>query len=103
MKKFAFISRHTPTQEQHALAQAKGVELVTVGDRDAFSLHVYESFGDQYEGVVVVHPAAALRAYQQGVSVGIFENGQRSEEGGKPTFFAKNFHIYEPPTEKDWK
>ena len=38
MKKFAFISRHMPTDEQINLAAKKDVELIHVGDRDAFSV-----------------------------------------------------------------
>lgn len=60
--KFAFITRHNPTPEQEALAAEQGIELVAIGDADAFTLtsgFVYEK-GD-FEGVIVVHPAAALR------------------------------------------
>jgi hypothetical protein len=44
--------------------------------------------------VVVVHPAAALGLAPY-FEVGVFENEQRSEEGGKLTFFAKSLHIYD--------
>ena len=94
MKKFAFISRHTPTQEQTGLASSKGIELVPVGDLDAFSItdEQVRSFG-HFQGVVVVHPAAALRLNYT-YEVGIFENGQRTEEGKPASFFAKELHIF---------
>lgn len=94
MKKFAFISRHTPTPEQLKLATEAGIELVAVGDRDAFTVRAIEFLADGFEGAVVVHPAAALRLARGGLKVGVFENGTRAEEGGKPTFFAKSLHIF---------
>jgi len=36
--RFAFISRHTPTSGQVKLAADQGITLVTIGDRDAFSV-----------------------------------------------------------------
>lgn len=95
MNKIAFISRHTPTQEQEAMANAEGFTLEHIGDADAFSLSpcfVYQH--GAYEYVCVVHPAAALRLAGDFV-VAIFENGQRSEEGGKLAFFPKALHFYD--------
>lgn len=95
MKKFAFISRHTPTPEQIELALAQGIELVCIGDLDAFTVDAVDvSSSGEFDGVVVVHPAAALnliRAYP----VGIFENGNRAPEGERPQFFAKALHVWE--------
>lgn len=95
MKKFAFISRHTPTAEQIELAAEQGIELVPVGDMDAFTVHpayVAEKLVIA-GGVVVVHPAAAMRL-KQAYDIGVFENGVRPVEGGTPAFFAKALHIY---------
>lgn len=89
--KFAFISRHTPTQDQVLMAQDKGIELVHVGDRDAFTVNPQE-FQD-FEGVVVVHPAMAMRLCKL-FKIGVFENGNRAAEGEKPQFYPKELHIY---------
>jgi len=92
--RFAFISRHSPTQEQVALATEKGIELIPIGDCDAFTIS--PSFVDAigpFDGVVVVHPAAALRLAETFI-VGIFENGTRPGPDDRPQFFAKNFHLY---------
>jgi hypothetical protein len=95
MKKFAFISRHTPTPEQHALAQAKGIELIPVGDMDAFTVQAWNvnKIGD-FCGVIVVHPATALRLCKY-YEVGVFENENRAPEGERPTFIAKALHLYD--------
>lgn len=93
--KFAFISRHEPTAEQIKMAQSQEIELVHIGDTDAFSVtpgFVYEA--GAFEGVVVVHPAAAMRLCSEFL-VGVFENGSRAALDGKPEFFAKSFHIYD--------
>lgn len=95
MQKFAFISRHEPTPEQHALADKQGVSLTHLGDMDAFTVgpgRVHEH-GD-FEGVVVVHPAAAMRLASVFL-VGVFKNGTRPQADGKPQFFAEEFHIYD--------
>ena len=95
MKKFLFISRHIPTPEQHALADEKGIILVHHGDADAFT--VAPSFVDElgaFDGVIVVHPAAALRLAPH-FQVGIFEIEQRPGVGETPTFKAKELHIYD--------
>lgn len=94
LKEFAFISRHEPTDEQCRLANELGIILVPIGDMDAFTVTCADvaAHGD-FSGVVVVHPAAAL-TLSYGYAVGVFENGSRPEEGGKPSFFAKAFHVY---------
>lgn len=97
---FAFISRHTPTPEQIALADAQGIQLLHVGDTDAFNVGAW--FVDdasiannvQFEGVVVVHPAAAMRLCGNFL-VGVFENGSRAGLDNKPQFYAKAFHVYD--------
>ena len=99
MKVFAFISRHVPTQEQHDLALLQGVKLVVIGDYNAFTVtpddifEAGENKGYCFDGVVVVHPAAALTLIED-FQIGIFENGNRAAEGEKPQFFAKAFHIW---------
>ena len=95
MTKFAFISRHLPTEGQVQLAADQGIELVHVGDADAFS--VGPSFVDDhgaFDGVVVVHPAAAMRLSGSFV-VGVFENANRAPEGERPTFEAVALHLYD--------
>ena len=98
--KFAFISRHKPTKEQIDLATAQGIELISIGDLDAFKITpamIYEE--EPYEGVIVVHPAAALRLCSDFI-IGIYENGNRPGPDGKPTFFAKDLHIFDLRTDK---
>lgn len=92
---FAFISRHAPTQGQHDLAASQGHTLTHVGDADAFTVtpgfvHHYGPF----EGVVVVHPAAALRLATTFV-IGVFENANRAPVGAPPQFEAVSFHVYD--------
>jgi hypothetical protein len=92
---FAFISRHEPTQEQAALAAHEGIALTHVGDADAFSVTEGWVFDKgPFEGVVVVHPAAAMRLCSTFV-VGVFENENRAGLGEKPEFFAKSFQLYD--------
>lgn len=97
---FAFISRHAPTQGQINLAAAQGVTLITTGDMDAFTVRATDihNLGDDndtpFAGVVVVHPAAALRLCADFL-VGIFENANRAEIGQPPKFEAVSFHIYD--------
>lgn len=95
MKKFAFISRHEPTAEQQQLAANDGIELIHIGDADAFSVRAgFVDDAGAFDGVVVVHPAAALRLCSQ-FEVGVFENGSRPGENDKPQFFAKSFHLFD--------
>lgn len=92
---FAFISRHEPTASQHALAADQGHTLVHVGDADAFTVgcgFVHEH--GPFEGVVVVHPAAAMRLASNFV-VGVFENANRAPVGQPPQFEAVSFHVYD--------
>ena len=93
--RFAFISRHLPTEGQVAMAEAQGIELQHIGDTDAFE--VSPSFVDHhgaFEGVVVVHPAAALRLAGS-FQVGVFKNANRAPVGQPPQFEAVEFHIYD--------
>ena len=92
---FAFISRHTPTREQLKMATDMGIELVHVGDADGFSVAPSYIHGlGPFEGVVVVHPGAALNLCQDFI-VGVFENGTRPTEGGKPEFYAKSLTLWD--------
>lgn len=97
---FAFISRHKPTAEQHALAAEKGITLIHVGDADAFTVDnsfVYENAARldvPFGGVIVVHPAAALRLCSEFL-VGVYENANRAPEGAPPRFAAKALHLYD--------
>jgi len=94
MKKFLFISRHEPTDEQHNIAEEAEITLLWVGDRDAFTCHVEEISTFDADGVVVVNPAAALNYANAGMNVGVFENEQRPPVGGKPVFSAKALHVW---------
>lgn len=90
--KYAFISRHKPTPEQIEQAKAVGVEIVHVGDADAFNFSLANLAG--YEGIVCVHPVIAMKAMCSGYEIGIFENANRAPEGAKPEFYSKSFHRY---------
>lgn len=100
VEKFAFISRHEPTENQIAMAADHGIELIHVGDGDAFSMSpsfVVEA-GNRldvtFEGAVVVHPAAALRLARCFI-IGVFENANRAPAGEKPQFEAKALHLFD--------
>ena len=100
MMNFAFISRHAPTSGQVALADEQGITLHHVGDADAFTVgngFVHEAgvrLDVVFEGVVVVHPAAALRLCSE-FMVGVFENANRAPAGAPPQFEAKALHVYD--------
>lgn len=97
MKKFAFISRHALTDEQLSLAAEQEIELIPIGDLDAFSpsregmARLYEG---GFDGVVVVHPWLAL-ILSADFAVGVFENANRAPEGEKPSFFARKLYVTE--------
>lgn len=96
---FAFISRHEPTAEQVALATDQGITLYHIGDTDAFTVgisFVYdaaERLNVNFDGVIVVHPAAALRLCSE-FFIGVFENANRAPKGAPPQFSARALHIY---------
>ncbi len=93
--KFAFLSRHQPTAEQLTIAESMGIDLIPIGDADAFSVtpaRVYAA--GPFVGVVVVHPAAALRLAHEFL-IGVFENAIRAPEGERPTFTPVDLHIYD--------
>lgn len=95
MTPFAFISRHQPTEGQHALAAAQGIELTHIGDADAFTVGAgFIHNAGPFEGVIVVHPAAALRLAPQFL-VGVFENANRAPVGQAPQFEAVSLHVYD--------
>lgn len=95
MLKFAFLSRHVPTEQQIQIAAEQGIELIHIGDRDAFSVTVddIDEAGD-FVGVVVVHPAAAMRLADTFL-IGVFENANRAPVGEAPKFEAKALHIFD--------
>lgn len=93
MRKFAFISRYTPTLEQHELAAAWGIELLPVGDRNAFYIDPAE-FDGIYDGVIVVHPVAAIILRDAGWAVGVFENANIAPEGAPPRIMAVALHLF---------
>ena len=91
---FAFVSRHQPTDAQHALAAQMGHTLTHIGDCDAFTIdagYIYDH--GTFEGVVVVHPAAALRLAPYFV-IGVFENGNRAAPNEPPKFEPKAFRVF---------
>lgn len=97
---FAFISRHEPTAEQLALATDYGITLYHIGDTDAFTVDpsfvraAAKRLGVNFDGVIVVHPAAALRLCSE-FFIGIFENANRAPKGAPPQFSAKALHFYD--------
>jgi hypothetical protein len=95
MRAFAFISRHSPTPGQVALAEEQGITLEPIGDMDAFSVTPEKvAAHGAFEGVVVVHPAAALRLAET-FKVGVFENANRAPEGERPQFEAAALRVYD--------
>lgn len=93
--KFAFISRHLPTEGQIALAAAEGIELAHVGDADAFTVSpAWVDERGSFDGVIVVHPAAALQLATTYL-VGVFENANRAPVGEKPQFEAQALHLFD--------
>jgi hypothetical protein len=93
LEKFAFVSRHIPTDSQVRLAFEMGIELVHVGDRDGFSIEPNEFIDNDFRGVVVVHAQAAIACYKSGLAVGVFNNVNRAPLGEKPQFETTNFVI----------
>jgi len=74
MTPFAFLSPHQPTPEQIALAAARDITLEPIGDHDPFTVSpsfIYSA--GAFEGVVVDHPAAALRL-ASALLIGVFES-----------------------------
>jgi len=96
MRNFAFVSRHEPSLAQLDLARAAGIELTHIGDRDAFAFPASELKAQGYVGVVVVHPQAALTAFQAGLEVGVFNNVNRASVGEKPQFETTNMVVSDP-------
>lgn len=93
--KFAFISRHIPTNEQATLAAEQGITIFPIGDADVFTVtpgFIYAA--GAFEGVIVVHPAAAMRLCSDFI-VGVFENANRADPGQPPQFVAKSLHLYD--------
>ena len=104
MRKLLFISRHVPSPEQVELALEKELELIHVGDMDAFGdvltdlenlLYKYGSIDERLPIFGCVHPAIALEAIRW-TSVALFENQNRAPEGERPTFQAVALHIHNP-------
>ena len=88
--KFAFISRHEPTKDQHNLAAEQYISLIPIGDLDAFTFvnGDVKKCGD-FQGVIVVHPAMALKLRNAYPMIGVFENSNRDG-----IFKAEALHIY---------
>lgn len=104
MYKYAFISRHEATPEQVALAQKANIELVPVGDMDAYTIEaakVWELCPNAV-GAVVVNAAAAVRLLFSGLPVAVFENGNRAPEGAPPQFEAKALHLFSADCDPYW-
>lgn len=99
MRKFAFVSRHVPTAAQGELAAKAEIELVFVGDRDAFG-PIPEAHDPKFEGIVGVHPLVILAALAAGKSAGVFENISRPGVDGKPTFSVGRLVVILPSFER---
>lgn len=100
--KFAFISRHEITDRQRSMAAEQDVEIVPIGDADAFEVtpDLVKASG-KFDGVVVVHPAAAMRLASE-YKIGVFENRLRVESGLPVVFEEKSFHIYDLRTKNQF-
>ncbi len=59
MKRFAFLSRHQPTAVQHELAAMADVELVCIGDTDAFTVKPERANSRAQVLVIAITPALA--------------------------------------------
>ena len=96
--KFAFISRHEITDRQQSMAAEQDVEIIPIGDVDAFEVtpDLVKAAGE-FDGVVVVHPAAAMRLAST-YKIGVFENRLRVKSGLPVIFEEKSFHIYDLKT-----
>lgn len=100
MLNFAFISRHVPTSEQYGISEQHGINLVPIGDADAFTVSIdfvlqYEVKNNiEFDGVVIVHPSAAMRLCEKFL-IGVFKNDNRAPVGEKPQFLATELHIYD--------
>lgn len=99
--KFAFISRHAPSQSQFEVAAACSIELIHVGDADGFIVDkqwvedkARELQEGTFDGVVVVHAGAALRLAEDFI-VGVFQNLERPPVDGKPQFVAGELHLFD--------
>ena len=100
MERFALISRHSPTADQIRVAGEQNIELIHVGDVDAFGP------GDPivpqgvdlsgFQGAVAVHPLVAVRAFARGLKVGSFQNISRPGPDGKPQFTCGVFVVISP-------
>ena len=98
MQNFLFCSRHAITPEQHALALKAGITLHQGTDLDAFAANhdLIKAVCDQgvFEGVIVVHPALALK-FSTAYRVGVFENANRAPEGAPPSFQAVGLEVFD--------
>lgn len=98
---FAFLSRHTPTEDQRILFEKAGIDIVHTGDVNAFSPNLESDLRTMkhdlnLDGVIVVHPLVALHAMACRLYVGVFENANRAPEGEKPTFEAVSLQVMDP-------
>lgn len=93
---FAMISRHAPSQEQIEMAAAQNIEIDYIGDRDAFTvcLDDVQTGPVPYRGVIVVHPAMAMRLASH-FMIGVFENANRAPIGEKPDFKPTRLEVYD--------
>jgi len=95
MERFAFVSRHAPTQGQIELASRAGIELVHVGDRDAFR-PIPEAMDPEFQGIIGVHPLVAVKALKNDKKAGVFENISRPGPDGKPQFTVGRLVVVSP-------
>lgn len=96
MLKFAIFSRYAPSPEQIALAKAKGVDLVSINQEfNGFTVSPSDvgAYG-QFDGVVVVHPAAAMQLCEDYL-IGVFQNRNDSAPGERRTLTATHFYIFD--------
>jgi hypothetical protein len=117
MRTFGFLSRHKTTDQQKWIAEKQGINIVDLGDINAFHVDyrdVQQLWSDYcighdetktigeleswiengLQGVIVVHPAAALNLITE-TTVGVWENEKRASSDGKPMLVPKHLHIYD--------
>lgn len=100
MLKFAIFSRYAPTPAQINLARAKDVELVSINSEyDGFSITPAQvAAHGTFDGVVVVHPAAAMQLCDQYL-IGIFQNRNDAGPGERRALTATKFSYWDKRVE----
>lgn len=95
MDKFAFVSRHEPTNQQRETAARMNVDLEWVGDKDGFALSAEDLYDlAKYRGVIAVHAGMVAELMSRGFTVGVFQNVARPADGDRPSFEPGKLHVW---------